>query len=66
MAKKTLGYGFRLANESFEKAIHLYYGGGYLPSRKAVEKEIKDARKAGDISKKAKATIFKVTVETQE
>lgn len=67
MAKKTLGYGFLLAGESFIKALGAYYdGGSFVKSKKEVLKEIKEAKARGDISRWAKPKVFKVTVETQE
>jgi len=61
--KKTLGYGFKLKSESFEKALALYGPGGYLKSKKEVLAEIKLARLQGDIGKNSKPKIFKVSVE---
>lgn len=66
MAKKTLGYGFKLSNESWETALAVYKDGGYLKNPKEVLAEIAQAKKEKWIGKTSRPKIFKVTVEVQE
>lgn len=62
--KKTVGYGFKMCNESYSKAIGIYAnGGGFLPNKEAVKKEIAKAKEDGDINKNTKPKIFKLVVE---
>lgn len=65
MAKKTLGYGFKLSTETFKLAVAVYgRAGGYCKTRKEVLNDIKIGKKSGNIPKNARPVIFKVTVET--
>lgn len=66
--KKTLGYGYKLARESLNKAMS-HYGPiegeehGFHKTKEEVEKAIQFDKKEGSISKKAKPQVFKVVVE---
>lgn len=62
--KKKIGYGFKLSSETWEYALSVYKEGGFCTSKRAVQDDIKRARKSGDVPKKAVPKIFKVTVET--
>lgn len=62
MKKKTLGYGFKLKNETMENALSIYGDGGYLKSPKEVKEEISKAKEEGAIGKNCRPKIFKVEV----
>lgn len=64
MKKKIMvGYGFKSHDESFETAIGIYAAaGGFLPNLELVKKEIAKGKKEGDISKRSRPKIFKISV----
>lgn len=67
--KKTIGWRYRLSNESLKSAMDLYGGFDFLPkskSKRDVYKEIAEAIREGLIPKIAKPIIFKVTIEDCE
>lgn len=64
MKKKTIGYGFKLASESWEYALSIYEK-GFQKSRKEVLVDIKHGKKTGDIGRTAKPRVFKVVVELE-
>lgn len=63
--KKTLGYGYKLSNESIDYALSFYVKDLELlhTSKEKVEKVVREAKKIGMISKNSKPKIFKVVVE---
>jgi hypothetical protein len=62
--KKTLGYGFKLANESLTKAFDIYTVENLCKNKKEVLEDIKRSKEIGEVSKSAKPQIFRVIVET--
>lgn len=63
--KKTIGYGFKLASESLEKAMKVYTSGdGYSDTLNEAKEDYERAVDRGDLPANSKATFFKVVVET--
>ena len=65
LMRKVLGYGFRMEDETIEKAVEVYTSSdGLLKNKKEVLNDIVNAKARGDIHKDEKCKIFKVVVET--
>jgi hypothetical protein len=68
--KKTLGYGYKLSDESLVSALQ-WYGTPetleyLLRTKKEVKKQVKFDRNRGLFHKNAKPRIFKVVIEVSE
>lgn len=67
MKKTTIGYGFKLANETIGQAVLVYTkSDGLCDSLQEVHEDIERGKDSGDIPRLARPTVFKVIVETVE
>lgn len=64
--KKTLGYGFKFAGETFEQSLAIYAReGGFHKNKTSLKTELAEAKLRRDIPKRARPKVFKVTVEVE-
>lgn len=65
--KKTLGYGYKLSNESLQQVMQDYYPFDSLAkSKREILAHIKQDGVNGDIPSNAKPKVFKVVVECED